>query len=584
MRTIIKLLINSALLLLLNAGIAHSASVSFTPLSAQYNVPISGNSEGAISFPVIGGMVMISVPASKDATLQLTLPSGKKYSNFSATSPEVEFYFSSASDENAFGLLRDEWHINMPTASVGQYYLSFTNTQSEETTLPVTVHHLDSDLLSGISVGHPQRAQRAEEPMVLVAFIYDGTTPVANATVSASLLTTDGAVVANTILNNDGVLPDLVTGDGTYTGLITPDIEGTFFVRIDIQGKTALGHPYHATHGRFLTVKEANEINLTGDFQDQGVDTNNDGLFDELFFKFDYSGQYKDAAYGLQVILNASNGQEVSGYGKLINGELIVSIPATIMTQLEVDGPYQVAAVILNKEGRLLERQDNIGQTQLYVRTDWARKALQFTGLKEQAVDIDSDGLIDALEVAVTVESLVNGDFGFSLDLRSSDGAMIATTAVSSIGLQKGSNDLIMRFDGIAIGQSEQNGPFIIGNALLYPNFTSGATAYADILGSTQPYQCREFVQCSSDNIQTLLDNLDTAVVQGSIAWGVRSVLKLELSLVRNAIEQEHTRIALFNLNSFITSVKLSRGLFITRVTADHLLALAEELHDALKQ
>src|SRR5690606_35264527 len=108
MRTIIKLLINSALVLWLNAGIAHSASVSFTPLSAQYNVPISGNSEGAISFPVIGGMVMISVPASKDTVLQLTLPTGKEYSNLSATSPEVEFYFSSAADKNAFGLVRDE--------------------------------------------------------------------------------------------------------------------------------------------------------------------------------------------------------------------------------------------------------------------------------------------------------------------------------------------------------------------------------------------------------------------------------------------------------------------------------------------
>ena len=60
--------------------------------------------------------------------------------------------------------------------------------------------------------------------------------------------------------------------------------------------------------------------------------------------------------------------------------------------------------------------------------------------------------------------------------------------------------------------------------------------------------------------------------------------MKLELYLVRNAIEQGLTKLALFNLNSFIASVKVSRGLFIPRVTADHLLALAEEPQDALKQ
>ena len=68
------------------------------------------------------------------------------------------------------------------------------------------------------------------------------------------------------------------------------------------------------------------------------------------------------------------------------------------------------------------------------------------------------------------------------------------------------------------------------------------------------------------------------------VGGGARSVLKLELYLVRNAIEQGLAKLALFNLNSFIASVKVSLGLFIPRVTADHLLALAEELQDALKQ
>lgn len=583
MNTIMKSLINFAFLLLLNAGLTNAATVSLAPLSAQYAVPISGSLEGAISFPVAGGMVAISVPASEYVILKLKLPSGKEHSNLSASSTEVEFYFSPAANEDVFGLSRDEWYISMPAASAGEYNLSFTNIQSEEAVLPITVRHLDSALRSGISVGNPQQVPQAKEPVVLAAFIYDGATPVTNAMVSASLLTTDGITVANTMLNNDGVLPDLVAGDGIYTGLLVPDIEGTFFVRIDIQGKTVFGYPYHATHGMFLTVEAANEVSLTGGFQDQGIDTNNDGLFDELFFRFDYSGQYADAVYGLQVILNASNGQEVNGYGKLVDGELVVSIPATSMNQLEVDGPYQVAAVILTKEGRLLERQDNIGQTQLYMRTEWDREMLQFRGVKEQAIDADDDGLIDGLDVTVTVESLVSGDFGFSLDLRGADGGIVVSAVVPSVYLQEGSNDLVVRFDGAAIGQSGQDGSFIIGNALLYPNFTSSATAYADTLGSTQLYQCREFVQCSGGNVQSLLDALDMAVAQRDIAWGVRSVLKLELYLVRNALEQGNTRLALFNLNSFIVSVQLSRGLLISRATADHLFALAGDLDNALK-
>ena len=80
------------------------------------------------------------------------------------------------------------------------------------------------------------------------------------------------------------------------------------------------------------------------------------------------------------------------------------------------------------------------------------------------------------------------------------------------------------------------------------------------------------------------MDSLDAAVAQESIAWGVRSILKLELHLIRDSIEKERTKLALFHLNNFIASVKLSNEIFIPRVTADHLLALAEELQNALKQ
>src|SRR5690606_41533457 len=58
------------------------------------------------------------------------------------------------------------------------------------------------------------------------------------------------------------------------------------------------------------------------------------------------------------------------------------------------------------------------------------------------------------------------GSFGMSLDLSGADGNMIATTAISSTYLEVGTNQLSFAFPGAAIGESGQDGPYLIGNAL----------------------------------------------------------------------------------------------------------------------
>jgi hypothetical protein len=323
---------------------------------------------------------------------------------------------------------------------------------------------------------------------------------------------------------------------------------------------------------------------LSGEFQDRGVDIDGDGLFDELQLHFGYLGRFDQASYGLQVILEASNGQRFNGYGELNGGDLIASIPASTLRTIQVDGPYEIVAVILDKESGLLERRNNFGTTNDYSRSDWDRKALTFAGITEKAVDTNADGLADELQVTVTVESLINGNFGMSLDLRDLDGDLVATTALSSIYLDSGANQLNFPFSGAAIGRSGQDGPYTIGNALLYPNFNSGATAFGDVLGVTKPYHCTEFIECDSGDPLVLLDIINTEVEQAHMLWTVRHILKLELGLVRRAITHGDFKKASIKLNYFMSTVRLTPNLFLPQSTAERLLNQAAKLHELLER
>lgn len=583
MRNMTKLFLGVAMAALLSSGSAAASSISLSPLSAQYGVALEGNGQGSVSFPLVGGAIQIDVPAPAYAVLALTTPSGTTYHSGSGSTGAVEFHFTPAeTDPDALGPQQDSWLINIPSARPGEYTLDITDSSRAGQGLPVSVRHLDSALRTGASVGLGQGAHQVGEPVVIAAFVYDGTTPVPDATISASMVMVDGTPVASAELRDDGIAPDTTVGDGTYVAVLVPNAEGTAAVRIDIHGRTATGKPYHASHGALLAVGGADELRLSGEFQDQGVDLDGDGLFDELRLHFGYSGEFDQAPYGLRVILEASNGQRVDGYGELIGGDLVASIPASVMGTLQVDGPYEVVAVILDKEGRLLERRDDLGATGDYTRSDWDRNALQFGSMTEEAVDTDADGLADELRVTVAVESLVNGSFGMSLDLSGADGNMIATTAISSTYLEVGTNQLSFAFPGAAIGESGQDGPYLIGNALLYPNFNSGATAFADVLGSTRPYQCREFVECDGGAPLALLDILDTEVGQASMSWSVRLLLKLELGLVRAAIEHGYLTKASFKLDHFVRTVRLTPRFHLPRSTAERLLAQAADLHEAL--
>ncbi len=502
MKNIAKLFLGIAVAGFLCSGNSAASSIFLSPLSAQYGVLLETGGQGSATFPVLGGAVQIQISASSTTALTLTTPSGTIYRNDSATNGSMEFHFTpGTATHHELTQQQDSWLISLPSAQPGEYTLAITSSSKAGQMLPVSVRHLESSIRTAASVGLGQGVHQVGKPVVVTAFVFNGSTPVPDATISASMIMADGTPVASTTLKDDGIPPDITFGDGNYVALLTPNAEGTASVRIDIRGKTDTGQPYHASHGALLSVESADELQLSGEFQDQGVDTDGDGLFDKLQLHFSYSGTFSQAPYGLRVILKASNGQQVDGYGELIGGNLVASIPASTMKTIEVDGPYEVVAVILDKEGSLLDRRDNLGTTSDYTRRDWDRNALQFTNVAEKAVDTNADGLTDELSVTVTVESLINGNFGMSLDLRSPDGKVIATTGISSTHLEIGPNQLIFVFPGTAIGRSGQDGPYIIGNALVYPNFNSGATAFSDVLGLTRPYQCREFIECDKGDL-----------------------------------------------------------------------------------
>ncbi len=233
---------------------------------------------------------------------------------------------------------------------------------------------------------------------------------------------------------------------------------------------------------------------LTGSYSDAGVDTDSDGLYDNL--RLSAGVQVTDTAtYNLVAWLENSVGTGIawaSTQMTLSPGIHTVNLYFDGLTirASGIDGPYSVARVELRAadDELLFDADDNAHTTAAYSHTNFDSPDAAFTGsFNDMGIDTNSDSLYDFLRVNMGLDVAEAGSYTIIGELENSDSIAVARTTAS---LSTGRQTVQLDFDGQLIFQHRQDGPYHLkalrvedssGNRVdfRYDAYTTGAYAYS---------------------------------------------------------------------------------------------------------
>ncbi|MHB9144557.1 MAG: esterase/lipase family protein [Symbiobacteriia bacterium] len=321
--------------------------------------------------------------------------------------------------------------------------------------------------------------------------------PLTGAAMNAEVTAPDGS--AQTVaLSDDGTSADAVAGDGTYSGLAGGQTDGYYTVR-----ETAL----LADGTRRLAMKDfavgGASAQLLGNLSAAPVDLNGNGLFDQLQVGVDMQVN-EPGSYLISADL-------VDGQGALIDTattmtESDVAAGTTRLTlgfngsriyQHQVNGPFSLKNLRLERAGGItLATVDPSYLTAAYSYQSFEHARLRLGGTgSDQGVDTNGDGLYDALQVVVGVDSDVPGWHWVTARLMTGDEREVDWVEGWAY-LQQGRNNIGMAFDGRKVRRSGYNGSFVLTDFTLQG--PAGSLVATDVY-RTGSYSYTSFARIPTD-------------------------------------------------------------------------------------
>ena len=320
----------------------------------------------------------------------------------------------------------------------------------------------------------------------LAATLMNGSSPVAGATVRASIRLPDGLTSQIVALRDDGSMPDLFPNDGIYTGNFSGTSQaGPYGIAVDASGSGSTPFSRETYLAAFVTTSTST---ILGGITDSGRDLNGNGLFDQLLIhvpvQITAAGTYRLAA---TFVDSSGNVLESSNSFALSVGTSIVDLPfdGTTLFAHGVNGPYQITSIRMAEELNQvllpLTETTSTYNTGPYLYTQFEGSSLALTGANSAiGVDTNANGKFDLLQTDIGVNVRRSAFYQWSARLRDQNGREI-TLASGSGNLTAGITSVRLLFDGSAIGRNGVDGPFEISDLLLFspPDTLSVASVFS---------------------------------------------------------------------------------------------------------
>ncbi|HEX8351480.1 MAG TPA: proprotein convertase P-domain-containing protein [Pyrinomonadaceae bacterium] len=512
-------LATAALLLLTFAADAFGQvlgnQTSGVPTTARYTQAVlapAGSQSNVVEFPADprpgGGDVVQVTSSTAEAAVSLVLPNGVEVTPANAASLGFEYgvladgAFTGNGDAlSVFSAPGTNTFISFPPASpAGTYRVKIDASAATAETAALVTYYSSSLVRAGVATN--SSVYRVGEKVVISGLVFDGPTPVRNATVLASVDDVDrpDADPVQLTLTDSGPL-DVTPGDGIYTGSFTPDHAGDFAVAIKATGASAANLAFARTSSTDFNVTPTTARFVS--FRNEALDADGDGLVDEVLvtagLDVQAAGQYQFA-----LTLVAGNGQKTNAQtlADLSQGaqQISVSFPAQDILRLGVDGPYALTEGLLTLHADkvlVADYRKDVGTTDALESSSFSRDPLGFNGRNNvSASDTNADGKYDLLKVEAGVFAAGADFYQWSGTLVDANGVEIDFSAGSG-SLPAGGGTVAFAFDGRKIGRNGVNGPYMLRSVLL---FGAGQSVIVDELLKTPAYSYKEFED--SDNLR----------------------------------------------------------------------------------
>ncbi len=247
-------------------------------------------------------------------------------------------------------------------------------------------------------------------------------------------------------------------------------------------------------------------LELDGTFNDQGVDTNGNDLFDIL--RIDFGANFTEA--GTFLVRGVLTNQALQDFVfietlmTLSTGSqtLTLNFQGPLIHKQKMEGPYEVEVLVQNPD--TFEDLDRVqlGQmTKTYRFTDFeplgrsVARAISLTGKSfDKGVDTDGNGLFDELHVDVEVKLTTTDFYEWSARLVDVNGTEIGFDSRKAT-LSVGTASINFVFDGKLISQVD--GPYFVKGLLMFGK-TGANLVNSDVVAKIQTHNASKFEVNSS--------------------------------------------------------------------------------------
>jgi hypothetical protein len=274
-------------------------------------------------------------------------------------------------------------------------------------------------------------------------------------------------------------------------------------------------------------------LELDGTLNAQGIDTNDNGLFDILRVRFG-ADVTKAGTFLVEGTLKNQTAVSTETLMFLTTGSqtLTLDFPGTIIHEQRMNGPYQVEVKVKEPSTFKVLDRVKLGQvTAAYKFTDFEPlggvRPISLTGnSSDEGVDINGNGLFDQLHVDVELELTTTDFYEWSARLVDVNGTEMGFDSRSAT-LNTGKATINFVFDGNLIGKNCVNGPYFVKGLLIHGHQSGGSLVSFNVAKTQNVYGVRQFENSGDCANSVKLDSLTAAIDKEDIRRGyIRLVWK----------------------------------------------------------
>jgi pimeloyl-ACP methyl ester carboxylesterase len=321
--------------------------------------------------------------------------------------------------------------------------------------------------------------------------------PITGSTVTTKIVLPDNTnqMVA---LHDDGLTGDATANDGIYTGDFNATTQAGTYRMVYSASRPAMGGvPAFSRNDLAVATVSNSTSTFSGSFQDFGLDTDGDTLFNNLVIQTNVNV----TASGLYTIAGTltdsqGNAQDASVQAQLGTGvqPIMLKFDGETIFKNRVNGPYTLSRIFMAEESGSdflpVAVLTNAHQTAAYNFRNFQHSAVSLTGnISSTGIDTNTNGLFDLLKVGIEVDVNTSGIYEWSARLVDKNGKELGF-ASNSGSLIAGTNTIELTFNGEPIGTNGVDGPYFVSGLIV---FGSGGSLVANNTLATSPFSASQF-------------------------------------------------------------------------------------------